>query len=128
VRIGAGTGADQSAENALKYSPADTAIILSAEEHAGRVQIVVADSGPGIEPAERARIFDFFYRATSAYKSTPGDSSVVGSGLGLAICKGFIEAMGGRITVQAGAQERGTKFVIDLPIDETALHAPRQLS
>ncbi len=106
-------------ENALKYSPADAPILLSAEEKAGRVLIAVADSGPGIEPAERARIFDFFYRATQR------DSGVVGSGLGLAICKGFVEAMGGKITVHAGEQQRGTKFVIELPVDETALHLAR---
>jgi two-component system, OmpR family, sensor histidine kinase KdpD len=114
-------------ENALKYSPADTPILLSAEERAGRVLIGVADSGPGIDPAERARIFDFFYRVTPARQGSRGDSGVVGSGLGLAICKGFVEAMGGRITVQAGEQEHGTKFLIDLPIDESTLHM-RQIS
>lgn len=101
-------------ENALKYSPADAPVVLTATERAGHVLIGVADSGPGIDPTERARIFDFFYRATQR------DSGVVGSGLGLAICKGFVEAMGGKITVQPGAQQRGTQFVIELPIDESA--------
>jgi two-component system sensor histidine kinase KdpD len=103
-------------ENALKYSPSNTSILLAAEERAGRIHIGVADSGPGIEPAERARIFDYFYRATQR------DSGVSGSGLGLAICKGFIEAMGGKISVQAGESGQGTMFLIELPIDETSLY------
>jgi len=103
-------------ENALKYSPVTAPILLSAEQRTGRVCIVVADTGPGIEPAERARIFDFFYRAAQR------DSSVAGSGLGLAICKGFVEAMGGKISVQAGESGQGTMFVIELPIDETELN------
>jgi len=106
-------------ENALKYSPGNTPIVLAAEERAGRICIGVADSGPGIEPAERARIFDFFYRAAQR------DSGVAGTGLGLAICKGFIEAMGGKISVQVGESGKGTMFLIELPIDETALHAAK---
>jgi two-component system sensor histidine kinase KdpD len=103
-------------ENALKYSPVTAPILLSAEQRNGRVRIVVADTGPGIEPAERARIFDFFYRAAQR------DSGVAGSGLGLAICKGFVEAMGGKISVQAGESGQGTMFVIELPVDETELN------
>jgi two-component system sensor histidine kinase KdpD len=107
-------------ENALKYSPVTAPILLSAEQRNGRVRIVVADTGPGIEPAERARIFDFFYRAAQR------DSGVAGSGLGLAICKGFVEAMGGKISVQAGESGQGTMFVIELPVDETELNLTRE--
>jgi two-component system sensor histidine kinase KdpD len=105
------------AENALKYSPAESPIMLTATERAGNVCIAVTDGGPGIEPAERARVFDFFYRAAQR------DRGVAGSGLGLAICKGFVEAMGGKISVQAGEQGRGTQFVIELPIDESGFNA-----
>lgn len=108
-------------ENALKYSPVDTSILLVAEERAGRVHIGVTDNGPGIEPAEHGRVFDFFYRAAQR------DSGVVGSGLGLAICKGFVEAMGGKISVHTGEQRRGTVFLIELPIDETAFNVVNTL-
>lgn len=101
-------------ENALKYSPESAPVAVHAMERGGRMRIEVRDTGPGIEAQERARIFDFFYRAKRS------DSSVPGSGLGLAICKGFIEAMGGSIAAQAGADARGTCFVIELPIDENA--------
>ncbi len=107
-------------ENALKYSPADSPIILAAEERAGKVLIAVSDSGPGVEPNERGRIFDFFYRASQR------DSGVAGSGLGLAICKGFIEAMGGKISVQGAEQGRGSMFMIELPIDESSVHLGRE--
>ncbi len=101
-------------ENALKYSPPGSQVRLHSEEHAGRIEIAVLDQGPGIAAEEQARIFDLFYRAEQR------DSGVTGSGLGLAICKGFIEAMGGLINVHSGAVQ-GSRFVISLPIDESAL-------
>jgi len=109
-------------ENALKYSPVDSAVTVSAEERGGRIVTQVADRGPGIESADRSRVFDFFYRAKQS------DSAISGSGLGLAICKGFVEAMGGTINAQpgnaqtgaqTGEQGIGTTFVIELPIDDT---------
>lgn len=99
-------------ENALKYSPAESPVHVLAEEHAGRIKVQVTDVGPGIDAGDRARVFDFFYRAKRS------DSNVAGSGLGLAICKGFVEAMGGSISAQAPASGRGTSFTIELPIDE----------
>ena len=106
-------------ENAIKYSPADTPILLAAEERAGKILFAVSDSGPGVDPNEHGRIFDFFYRVAQR------DSGVVGSGLGLAICKGFIEAMGGKISVADTPQRQGSVFLIELPIDETSLHSVR---
>ncbi len=103
-------------ENALKYAPADTPILVTTAQRAGRVQIAIVDQGPGIDPADRAHIFDFFFRAARR------DSGVAGSGLGLAICKGFVEAMGGTITVHEGQQGKGTRFLIDLPAEVSALH------
>ncbi|HEX2585265.1 MAG TPA: ATP-binding protein, partial [Steroidobacteraceae bacterium] len=109
-------------ENALKYSPVDSAVTISAEERGGRIVTQVADMGPGIESADRSRVFDFFYRAKQS------DSAISGSGLGLAICKGFVEAMGGTINAQPGNAQTGTQtgeqgigttFVIELPIDDT---------
>jgi len=99
-------------ENALKYSPKDKQVTVTAEDRGGRVFIQVMDEGPGIESADRTRVFDFFYRAKQS------DSAVAGSGLGLAICKGFVEAMGGTINAQPGNQGGGTTFVIELPVDE----------
>jgi two-component system sensor histidine kinase KdpD len=101
-------------ENAVKYSPADAPILLAAKARTDKVLIAVTDGGPGIDPQDQARIFDFFYRASQR------DTGVVGSGLGLAICKGFIEAMGGKITVQSAGEARGSIFMIELPIEHEA--------
>jgi len=101
-------------ENAAKYSPLDAPISLSAHPRANKVLIAVTDNGPGIEPHEQTRIFDFFYRASQR------DSGVAGSGLGLAICKGFIDAMGGSITVQPSATGSGSMFTIELSAEPSA--------
>ncbi len=53
-------------ENALKYSPAGSALRVSAQAKGGKIVIGVADRGPGIEENERLRIFDKFYRGRRA--------------------------------------------------------------
>ena len=73
----------------------------------------MADQGPGIPPDRRMSIFERFYRLDV------NDSAPSGTGLGLAICRGFVEAMGGRIQVE-DAPGGGAAFVISLP--ETLLH------
>jgi signal transduction histidine kinase len=67
----------------------------------------VEDTGPGIAPAERQRVFDRFYRI-------PG-SHTDGSGLGLAIVKQIVQAHGGRISLDEGAAGRGLKVQVLLP-------------
>jgi signal transduction histidine kinase len=69
----------------------------------------VRDHGPGIPPAEQARIFREFYRAPDAYRS-----GVEGTGLGLALVKRHIEALGGTVEV-ASAVGDGATFTIRLP-------------
>jgi len=69
----------------------------------------VRDHGPGITPAEQARIFREFYRAPEAYRS-----GVEGTGLGLALVKRHIEALGGTVEVASTVGE-GATFTIRLP-------------
>ena len=69
-------------DNALKYSPADSAIEIKARSIGNEVQIEIADRGFGIPPADLLQVFDKFYRIDH-----PG--SVAGTGLGLSICKGY---------------------------------------
>ena len=71
--------------------------------------MLVADQGPGIEPAERERIFLPFYRAHDDAGGHPG------SGLGLAITRGFVELNGGRISVES-LPGRGASFVVEFPV------------
>jgi two-component system sensor histidine kinase KdpD len=80
-------------DNALKYSPVDSAIEIKARNLDNEVQIEIADRGFGIPPGDLLQVFDKFYRIDH-----PG--SVAGTGLGLSICKGIVEAHGGRIVAE----------------------------
>ena len=96
-------------ENAAKFAPSGTQIRVEARRHGNNVLIAIMDDGPGIPLADRARVFDLFYRIEQR------DSGAGGNGLGLSICKGFIEAMGGTIKADAGAHDRGTSIEVTLP-------------
>jgi two-component system sensor histidine kinase KdpD len=96
-------------ENAVKFSPPGEPVRVSAGVGAGAVTVRVIDQGRGIPSADRARVFEPFFRVRGS------DGS--GSGLGLAICRGFVEANGGRIVLQSGAG-RGTSFAVSLPLLE----------
>ena len=96
-------------DNAAKFSPEGSSVTLNASVAARQVLIEIADEGPGIPTAERERVFDMFYRVRASDQRRPG------TGLGLAICKGFVEAMGGTITVRGGPEGRGTRIALSLP-------------
>lgn len=81
-------------ENAVRYTPQESPIEISARIEGEEVVLSVADRGPGIPPAELERVFDKFYRVLHGQRRL--DSSM-GSGLGLAVCKGLVEAHGGHI-------------------------------
>jgi signal transduction histidine kinase len=94
--------------NAAKYGGAQP-IEVQVDADAAAAWIAVRDHGPGIPPAEQARIFREFYRAPEAYRS-----GVEGTGLGLALVKRHIEALGGTVEV-ASAVGEGATFTIRLP-------------
>ncbi|RRV42631.1 PAS domain S-box protein [Pseudomonas sp. o96-267] len=102
--------------NALKFSPAGSQVLLSAQELGGQIRILVVDQGPGV-PAEFVdRLFEKFSQADASDRRQKG-----GTGLGLAISKELIERMGGCI----GFYPRpggGSVFWVELPAlfqDET---------
>jgi two-component system, OmpR family, sensor histidine kinase KdpD len=95
-------------ENAAKYSPAGTAIRVTAERAGRNVQVSVADHGPGIDEFEQALIFEKFYRGR-------GNRGVQGTGMGLPIARAIMEAHGGNIDVKSQLG-RGSVFSITLPI------------
>ena len=100
-------------ENARRYS-AGQPVAVQIRCSDARVLVRVVDRGPGIEPSERERIFEPFYRGPEA-----GGEPWTGSGLGLAIAKGFIEANGGSISVDS-LPGQGTSFVVSLPVLDQA--------
>lgn len=95
-------------ENAIKYSPAGTLILISAVRDGGFVSVEVADQGPGLPPGTEERVFDKFYQV---YPEHAG----AGAGLGLAICRTIVEAHGGTIRATSRA-DGGASFVFDLPV------------
>ncbi|WP_064685780.1 sensor histidine kinase [Rhizobium bangladeshense] len=96
-------------DNAAKYAPAGSVIQIEGWADADNVVVQVSDEGPGIPPADLARVFDTFYRVRK------GDQVRAGTGLGLSICRGFIEAMGGTITAGNRRGRPGAVFTIRLP-------------
>lgn len=97
-------------ENAIKYSPEGTKVLVSTEEKQGRILVQVADQGPGIPEDEIAHIFMKFFRSKTA-KSSP----IKGSGLGLYLAKYFTELHGGRLSVES-SYGQGSTFTVDLPV------------
>jgi two-component system phosphate regulon sensor histidine kinase PhoR len=96
-------------DNAVKYCPAGTRIVVSAEPHADRVHLVVTDTGPGIPLEHVSRIFERFYRVDAGRSRELG-----GTGLGLSIVKHMVEAMRGKVWVDSEVG-RGSTFTVSLP-------------
>ncbi|MBZ5601959.1 MAG: DUF4118 domain-containing protein [Acidobacteriia bacterium] len=96
-------------DNALKYSPPETPIDISATAADRQITICVHDQGPGIPAGERARIFDKFYRRSEARRLVPG------TGLGLYIAREITRAHGGDIVIQ-GEPSQGSSFCVTLPV------------
>lgn len=95
-------------ENAVKYSPAGTLILISAVRDGDAISVEVADQGPGLPPGTEERVFEKFYQVQPEH-------AAAGAGLGLAICRIIVEAHGGTIRA-ASRPDGGASFVFDLPL------------
>ena len=105
-------------ENAVKHTPAGGAVTVSLTAAGPAATLVVSDTGPGIAPADRERIFERFVRLDPARDSSGG------AGLGLPIARWIAEAHGGTLTVRQSASG-GCEFVATLPlITQRASGAP----
>ena len=94
--------------NAVKFTPAGGEVDVSATRVNGEVRVSVADTGPGIAPEDRERIFEEFQQ------SETGVGHREGTGLGLALSKRFVELHGGRIWLESELG-RGSTFTFALP-------------
>ncbi len=103
-------------ENAVKYSPPDGPILLSAvptEQDMPGVLLSVRDHGAGLTPGEEEALFERFYRGASHR-----DSVIHGTGLGLALCRAIVQAHGGRLWAAntPNGEPPGAVFSLFLPI------------
>ncbi|HWH54481.1 MAG TPA: GAF domain-containing sensor histidine kinase, partial [Gaiellaceae bacterium] len=96
-------------DNAVKYSPAGGAVVVSAQRAGDVVRIAVEDEGIGIPTSEQSAIFEKFYRSDPELRQAPS-----GTGLGLYISRELVRRMGGKIGVESrpGA---GSTFFVELP-------------
>ena len=97
-------------ENALKYTPPGSSVVIGAEKQGDRVMIRVADDGPGIPDDLKPRVFEMFFT---------GDRKVADSrrslGLGLSLCRSIVTAHGGEITLTDNTPS-GCIFTFSLPV------------
>jgi signal transduction histidine kinase len=96
-------------DNALKFTPKGQQVWLEAESKGDHVHFAVVDTGPGIPPDARERVFEKFTQVEGIVGSRKG------SGLGLTLCRMAVEAHGGRIWVEDGPEGKGSRFVLTLP-------------
>ncbi len=94
--------------NALAHTPANTPVRVVVARHGVMGAVEVTDEGPGLDPAQQARVFDRFYRGDSA--RTRG-----GAGLGLSIVRAIAEALGGTARVTSVPFE-ATTFSVEIPL------------
>jgi len=103
---------DNLLSNAIKYSPRSGVVSIEVGAEDGNAVIDVVDQGPGVDPADRPRIFESFYQGRRA-----PEGRIKGSGLGLAIAREYAAAHGGRIELLDRADaRRGARFRVWLPL------------
>ena len=94
--------------NALKYTPKDGHIFITATQEKNNLVIQIADSGKGIDRQDLPHIFETFYQGNNSCMD-------MGTGVGLSLAKQMVETMGGQITVKS-AIGKGTVFFVTLPL------------
>jgi CheY-like chemotaxis protein/two-component sensor histidine kinase len=97
--------------NACKYTPAGGRIALDAERHGDEVQVRVTDAGIGMAPELIPSAFEIFSQLDRPVAAVPG-----GLGIGLSLVKSLVEKHGGTVTAHSDGADRGTQFVVTLPV------------
>ena len=102
-------------DNALSFSPDGGTVTLDARELNGMAHISLEDEGPGIPPENLENVFNRFYTERPAAHGFGKNS-----GLGLSIARQIAEGVGGRIWAENVAEHRGARFVVELPLADSA--------
>jgi PAS domain S-box-containing protein len=97
--------------NAIKFTPAGGAVTISASGDGALAEVAVSDTGIGIPPEDRGRLFERMFRAPEAERR-----HIQGTGLGLTIVKAIVDAHGGTITVDSEVGQ-GATFRVSLPFE-----------
>jgi two-component system sensor histidine kinase GlrK len=109
---------DNLLSNAIKFTPRGGTIAIHALSEREQLVIDVIDSGPGVPPEERDRIFEAFYQGT-----TPQGGHVKGTGIGLSVVTEFVNAHGGGIEI-LDRPTGGAHFRVRLPLRQIEGAAP----
>jgi signal transduction histidine kinase len=104
---------DNLVENACKYSPDGEPVHLSCAHENGHVVLAVEDCGPGVDPADRERIFERFSQLDG---NGQGDRRDGGVGLGLYIARQLARDHGGDLIVTDSSGATGARFELRLPL------------
>ena len=101
--------------NAIKYTPSGSHIVLRAEKRRSMVAVSISDDGPGISDEAKTHLFDMFYTAS---QGKPDNRR--GLGLGLNLCRSIVTAHGGEIAVTDNVPH-GSIFTFTLPLEEVEI-------
>lgn len=107
---------DNLLSNAVKFSPEGGVVEIKVGSDGEHMMLDVADSGPGIPPAERERVFDPFYRGRPA-----AGGPLRGSGIGLSVVRDYVQAHGGTVEVVDEPKRTGARLRVTLPLRQGAL-------
>ncbi|HEY9638598.1 MAG TPA: DICT sensory domain-containing protein [Coleofasciculaceae cyanobacterium] len=100
-------------DNACKFTTAQGQVTIGTYSNGGSMlEVIVADTGRGIEPNRLEDVFDRFYQEEGALRRTTG-----GTGLGLAICRQIVKGWGGEIWADSAGKDQGSQFHFTVPIN-----------
>ena len=103
-------------DNAIKYTPPGSVILIRGRKTDGRAQISVEDNGPGIPEEMKPHVFEMFYTGKKAIADSHRSM-----GLGLALCRSIVEAHNGTLMLTEH-EPHGCNFTFTLPLSEVTLH------